>query len=324
MADRNERADHHRAKSLPELMLFSVSLVLILLFMYLNIYVLPLGTTSPEGAVENAPDLYGLNIGVGGEVLLTTDTEFEIVDLAAPGSLNAVWNGGGDLPLNGTMVIAEGFIIASPAGPVLMCESITPLKTTDVVFDNPWSLPSLRLLTIALLWFSLTTVATGLATLASHFRPKILSEDRARALTEVCALSGLVSFACLALLAASEPGLGGGISIPTIAFSISFILLLISVIMQKTERHEVVEMSSALPIAAAIMVMIGILMIAVNQQILASDMLETALAEFLPNFFISAVVGMMGLILMGAYLGERRYYNISIRGLLAFGKEEVR
>jgi hypothetical protein len=53
-------------------------------------------------------------------------------------------------------------------------------------------------------------------------------------------------------------------------------------------------------------------------------MLGTALAEFLPNFFIAAVVGMMGFILMGAYLEERRYYTISIRGLLAFGKEEVK
>ena len=324
MADRDERADHHRVKSLPELMLFSVSLVLILLFLYLNLYMLPLGTTSPEGAVENAPDLYGLHIGVGGEVLLTNDKEFEIVSPAASGSLNAVWNGDGDLPLNGTMVVAEGFIIASPAGPVLMCETITPLKATDTVFDNPWSLPSLRLLTIVLLWFSLTTVATGLAALASHFRPKILSEDRARALTEVCALSGLVSFVCLALLAVSEPGLGGGIGIPTIALSISFFLLLLSVVMQRTERHDVVEMSSGLPIAAAIIAMIGVLMIAVQQRLLAADMLGTALAEFLPNFFIAAVVGMMGFILMGAYLEERRYYTISIRGLLAFGKEEVK
>jgi hypothetical protein len=324
MADQDEKVDHHRAKSLPELMLFSVSLVFILLFMYLNVYGLPLGTTSPEGAVENAPDLYGLDIGVGGEVLLTTDREFEIVGPAASGSLNAVWNGGGDLPPNGTMIIAEGFIIASPSGPVLICESITPLKATDAVFDNPWSLPSLRLLTIVLLWFSVTTVATGLAVLASHFRPKILSEDRARALTEVCALSGLISFVCLALLAISEPGLVGGIGIPTIALSISFFLTLISVVMQRTERHDVVEMSSGLPIAAAIIAMIGVLMIAVQQQLLAADMLGTALTEFLPNFFIAAVVGIAGFILMGAYLEERRYYTISIRGLLAFGKEEVK
>jgi len=324
MADRGEKVDRHRVKSLPELTLFSVSLVFILLFMYLNVYMLPLGTTSPEGAVENAPDLYGLNIGVGGEVLLTTDKEFEIVGPAASGSLNAVWNGDGTLPLNGTMVIAEGFIIASPGGPVLICESITPLKATDIVFDNPWSLPSLRLLTTVLLWFSLTTAATGLAVLASHFRPKILSEDRARALTEVCALSGLVSFVCLALLAISEPGLGGSVGVPTIALSISFFLTIISVVMHRTDRHDVVEMSGSLPIIAAVMVMIGVLMIAVQQQLLAADMIGTVLAEFLPNFFIAAVVGMTGFILMGAYLGERRYYTISIRGLLAFGKDEVR
>jgi hypothetical protein len=324
MADREERVEHFRAKSLPELVLFSVSLILILLFMYFNIYMLPLGATSPEGAVVNAPDLYGLDIGVGGEVLLATDKEFEIVGPAASGSMNAVWNGDGDLPLNGTMVIAEGFIIASPAGPVLICESITPLKATDVVFDSPWGLPSLRLLTIVLLWFSLTTVATGLLALASYFRPKMLSEDRARALIEVCALSGLVSFVCLALLAVSEPGLGGGIGIPTIALSISFFLLLLSLVMHRTERHDIVEMSGALPIAAAIMVMIGVLMIAVQQQLLAADMLGTVLAEVLPNSFVAAVVGMSGFILMGVYLEERRYYTISIRGLLAFGKEEVK
>jgi hypothetical protein len=324
MTGRDETVDSYHTKSLPELMLFSVSLVFILLFMYINIYMLPLGTTSPEGAVESASDLYGLHIGVGGEVLLTTDKEFEIVDPAASGSLSAVWDGDGDLPLNGTMIIAEGFIIASPAGPVLICESVTPLKATDVVFDNPWSLPSLRLLTIVLLWFSLTTVATGLAALASHFQPKILSEDRARALTEVCALSGLVSFVCLALLAISESGLGGGIGIPTIALSISFFLLLLSVMMHRTERHDVVEMSSALPIAAAIMVLIGIIMIAVHQQLLAADLLGPALAEFLPNFFIAAVVGVTGFVLMGVYLEERRYYTISIRGLLAFGKDEVK
>ena len=324
MANRDEKVDRHRVKSLPELTLFSVSLIFILLFMYLNVYMLPLGTTSPEGANENAPDLYGLNIGVGGEILLTTDKEFEIVSPAASGSFNAVWNGDGVLPLNGTMVIAEGFIIASPGGPVLICESITPLKATDIVFDNPWSLPSLRLLTMVLLWFSLTTAATGLAVLASHFRPKILSEDRARALTEVCALSGLVSFVCLALLAISEPGLGGGVGIPTIALSISFFLMLISVMMHRTDRHDVVEMSGSLPILAAVMVMIGVLMIAVQQQLLAADMIGTVLAEFLPNFFIAAVVGMTGFILMGAYLEERRYYTISIRGLLAFGKDEVK
>jgi ABC-type multidrug transport system permease subunit len=126
------------------------------------------------------------------------------------------------------------------------------------------------------------------------------------------------------LLAMSEPGLDGGIGIPTIALSIGFFLLLISVGMYRTERHDIVEMSSALPIAAAIMVMIGILMIAVQQPLLAADMLGTALAGFLPNFFIAAVVGMTGFILMGAYLEERRYYTISIRGLLAFGKEEVK
>jgi len=324
MAGRDEKMDHHRVKSLPELMLFSVSLVFILLFMYINIYVLPLGTTSPEGAVENAPDLYGLDIGVGGEILLTNDNEFRVVGPAASGFLNAVWNGDGALPLNGTMVIAEGFIIASPAAPVLICESITPLKATDVVFENPWSLPSLRLLTVVLLWFSLTTVATGLAALASHFKPKILSEDRARAFTEVSALSGFVSFVCLALLAVSEPGLGGGVGIPTIALSIGFILLLLSVLMQRTGRHDVVEMSRSLPIAAVIMVLIGILMIAVQQQLLAADMFGTALAEFLPDFLIAAAVGMTGFILMGAYLEERRYYTISIRGLLAFGKDEVK
>jgi len=72
------------------------------------------------------------------------------------------------------------------------------------------------------------------------------------------------------------------------------------------------------------MVMIGILMIAVQQRLLAADMLGTAFAEFLPNFFIAAVIGMMGFILMGAYLAERRYYTVSIRGLLAFGKDEVK
>jgi len=324
MADRDERVDHHRAKSLPEFTLFSVSLVFILLFMYLNVYVLPVGTTSPEGAVGNAPDLYGVEIGVSGEVLLTTDKEFEIISSVASESMNAVWTGDGDLPLNGSMVIAEGFIIASPAGPVLICESITPLKATDVVFDNPWSLPSLRLLTTVLLWFSLTTVATGLAVLASHFRPKTLSEDRARALTEICALSGLVSFVCLALLAISEPSLDGGVGIPTIALSISFFLLILTVAMHRTDRHDVVEMSAALPFVAAIMVMIGILMIAVQQQLLAADMLGTALAEVLPNSFVAAVVGMMGFILMGIYLEERRYYTMSIRGLLAFGRDEVK
>ena len=303
-------------------MLFSVSLVFILFFMYLNLYVLPLGTTSPEGALENAPDLYGLDIGVGGEVLLATDKEFEIVSLTTSISLNAVWNGDGDPPLNGSMVVAEGFIIAGPSGPVLICESVTPLKVTDIVLDNPWSLPSLRLLTVVLLWFSLTTVATGLAVLASRFRSKILSEDRARALIEVCALSGLVSFVCLTVFAVSEPDLGVGI--PTIALSISFLLLLLAVVMHMTDRHDIVEMSGALPIFAAVMVIIGVLMIVVQQQLLAADVLGTALAEFLPNFFIAAVVGTVGFILMGAYMEERRYYAVSIRGLLLFGKEEVK
>ena len=324
MADRDERLDDYRAKSLPELALFSVSLVFILLFMYLNVYVLPLGVTSPEGAADNASALYGLNIGIGGEILLTNDREFEVIDPSASGSLSAVWNGDGDLPLNGTMVVAEGFIIASPGGPVLMCESITPLKATDIVFDNPWSLPSLRLLIIVLLWFSVTTVVAGLAALASHSRPKPLSGDRASALTEVCALSGLASFVCLGLLGISESGLGGGVGIPTVALSIGFLLLILSVLMHRTERHDVVEMSGALPIAAAIMVIIGIMMIAVQQQLFASDLLGTALAEFLPGFFAAAVVGTTGFILMGVYLEERRYYAISIKGLLALGKNEVR
>lgn len=324
MADLDERVDDHRAKALPELALFSVSLVFILLFMYLNVYALPLGTTSPEGAVDNASALYGLNIGIGGEILLTTDREFEVVDPSASGSLSAVWNGGGSLPLNGTMVVAEGFIIASPGGPVLMCESVTPLKATDTIFDNPWSLPSLRLLIIVLLWFSVTTVVAGLAALASHFRPNPLSGDRASALTEVCALSGLASFVCLVLIGILEPGLGGGVGIPTIALLVGFLLLLVSVAMHRTERHDVVEMSGALPIAAAVMVIIGILMITVQQQLLSSDLLGTVLTEFLPGFFIAAVVGTTGLILMGAYLEERRYYAISIKGLLKLGKDEVR
>lgn len=324
MAELERTADSRRANSLPELTVFSVSLVFILLFMYLNLYALPLGTTSPEGVNDNAADLYGLNIGVGGEVLLKTDKEFQIVSGLTSEPLNAVWSGEGNLPLNGTAIIANGFIIASPAGPVLICQSITPLKATDIVFDNPWSLPSLRLVTIILLWFSVTTSVTGMAVLASYFRPKVLGGDRARALTEVCALSGFMSLACFGMLAALEPGIGGGIGLPTIAISIGLFLLLLTVLMHRTDRHDIVEMSGALPIAAAILVLIGILMIAVQQQLLAADVLGTALAEILPSFLLAAIIGTAGFILMGVYLEERRYYAISIRGLLIFGKDEVK
>ena len=320
----NEGVGRLRGKDVLELLVFSVSLVSLILFTYLNIYSLPLGVTSPGGAVQNAPNLYGLDIEIGGELSFLTDFEFKIIDPDTSQSIKAIWVGDGDLPLNGTMVIAGGLIAPSQVGPVLRCDKMSSLQAANIVFDNPWGLPSLRLVTVVLLWFTINVVMTGLMSLAHMLRPRTFQGDRMKALSEIGSLSGVALMVCLASFMVLEFGLGGGIGIPTIAIVVSFSFMLLSVIMRWTNRQDVAEISNALPIAAALIALIGVSMIAVQQQLFSSDLLGAAISTYLPGFVIAATVGVAGFALMGVFMAERKYYAITIKGMLKLGKDEVR
>lgn len=302
----------------------TASVILIVLFTYLNVYVLPLGDTSVEAVAQDAGELYGLEVGVIGEFSYSTESTYEVVNPATNGSLAVVWIGVGDLPLDGTMVVIKGRMISSPSGPLLMGETILPYDESAEILGNPWILPVCRLLAVVLAWFSLSVLLTGILQIACLLHPDDLARDRMKAMAKVSVTSGAAFFACLSITLMAEPGIELTINVPTICISASLILMLLPFMIKGTAKSRMHELANAIPVLSLILVAIGCLFAAIGVGILGEDFLGSLLTSSLGEFVGGALIGTTGFFLLGVYLGERTCDAIALGDSLSSKGIEVK
>jgi len=302
---------------------FSISVVLILLFFYVNIYVLPLGTTSVTGALEHASSLSDMEIGVFGEICYLDTSEFLLLDPSSEAVLEAVWLGDVSLPLNGTPVIAEGRLIISSSSPILMCESVSPQSEITSVYQNPWTLPVIRLFSVIFLWFILMISLAGISSFYIQFRRNILLRNRMRAFSEIGIFSGIIML-LLALLSISESDMIDSLSISSYAALFSIALLMFSVLMRRVQNPEITELADSIPIIAWFSILFSIPLTLIEIQILYRDLLIEVLIEQLFIHPISLIAGAIGFLLLGLYLAGRKYEIFTARTLLAYIQTEVK
>ena len=324
MPSNERRGISARGRSVVQLALFSIAVIGMLLFSYLNIYSLPLGTASIAGVLENAESLYGIELSIYGTIEQAPSSEFHILNGSSSACLSAIWLGEGDLPINGTTIIAYGQLAEGPDGPVLICDSIAPERGQPMVFENPWALPALRLFTIALLWFLTSVFITAIMSVVYLLRPNVLIGNRMRAMIEISILSGSVLFAIFLILSFSESSLAMMPSVPTFCLIASFILLSLSPVIRYLRKTEPSELADSLPILSGILAGISILAVFVQEQLRSEDLIGSLLVNYLPESLIAILIGTIGLIAIGTYLNSRKYEQIGSSALLGLVKIEVK
>lgn len=305
-----------------EFAIFAAGASLILLFTMLNFYSLPLGTVSPQSVYDNAGELYGSEIEVYGVMAHSNAQEFTLSQENSTVALEVVWLGGHSLPLNGTSVIATGQIVQGTAGPAMMCSSISVRVGAYTSYENPWVLPSLRMLAVIMLWFvSLMSVTASL--LLSHLRKHTEEEEeRIIALTEICTVAGGILSAALVALAVSEPKLSVAAGAFSYCVVAAFALLLTSSLAHRSKRSNVRELANPLPVIAAITVLSGLLISFIGEQLSPGVSLLSEIAAHLPDFTVASAVGTLGLIFMSAYLVRRKSELSELEGANPSGAEE--
>ena len=307
-----------------DFLLFAVGASLLLLFSFLNLYSLPLGTTSVGAAIDEAPSIYGSDVEVFGVISHANEMEFILADANSTARLDAVWLGGSSLPLNGSSIVATGQMIEGNAGPAMMCRSISVRSNAVTSYDNPFTLPSLRVMSTVLVWFVFAIFSTGIISLMNMRKHSEKIRRTVRAMEDVCTVASGILTAIMLTLLLMEPALSNSAGAFTYCAATAFILLLVSSLSQNSKRADMKELSRALPMIAAIFILLGLAFSALDFQ---GGQQVTLLSEAASHFSDSAfavILGISGLICLGAYIARRKSELSSIEGSVAAKLSEVR
>jgi len=290
-----------------DIILFALSLSLIIAFSFLNLYTLPLGTVSVQAVYENAGQIYGSDVEVYGIISHSNDIEFTLADENSTGKLEAVWLGAVSLPLNGSHIVATGQVIEGTSGPAMMCSSISVRTGPVTSYENPWTLPALRILSSILIWFTAMVLAAGVLALLNLHRRSQEAKHRVSALSEISTVAGGILTAVIVTLLLSEPSLSGSAGIFAYCAEAAFALLLLSSVSRRARRADIAEISNPVPVIAAIVTLLGLSLSFLNIQSAPEATLISEMAIHLQDSIIVTAVGASGLICLGAYLARRRF-----------------
>ena len=307
-----------------DFVLFAVGASLLLVFSFLNLYSLPLGTTSVGAIFDDASSVYGSDVEVYGIMSHTNNMEFTLVDANSTAKMDAVWLGDASLPLNGSRVVATGQIIEGTAGPAMMCRSITVRIDAITSYEDPFTLPSLRIMSSVLIWFVAVMFSTGIIAMANIRKHAEGMKSMVRALTDVCTVASGILTAIMLTLILMEPSLGNSAGVFAYCAAAAFLLLLMSSVSQNSKRADIKELSKAMPVIAAIVTLLGLSLSFLNPSAaLEATLLSEAAAHF-QDSAVATIVGVSGLICLGAYIARRKTELSSIEGSLAEKMSEVR
>jgi len=304
--DPNDWISEEPQRGAPDFILFAVGASLLLAFSFLNLYSLPLGTTSVASVLDNASSIYGSDVEVYGVMSHVNDMEFTLADANSTARIDAVWLGSANLPLNGSHVVATGQIVEGTAGPAMMCHSFTVRTDAVTSYESPFALPSIRIVSTIMVWFVATMFFTGLAALVSTRRPAESLKHYVRALIDICTVaSGILTATMLALITA-EPVLGNSSDAFAYCAAAAFLMLLLSSMTQNTRHADLKELSGALPVIAAIVTLFGLMVSLLSvPAALGATLFSEAAAHFIDSAPV-VVVGISGLIWLGAYIARRK------------------
>lgn len=311
-------------KNTSNFLMFSISLICLLSFFYMNIYSLPLGGIDVSSSLEHADNLEGIEISIYGDLFNTGASEFILLDGSTDAILEGIWLSDTALPSDGTYVIASGQMIMGPSNPVLMCESVHPQTEEPVIYQNPWTLPIIRILVILFLWFILMASVTGILALHYLLRHNVVIRNRMRAMTEIGILSGVIMISLLVFLLITENEVIAPLSISSYVAIFSLLLLVISAQMRSRQQMEIVELADSVPIIAWIAILISIPLNILLLETLYSDFVAEAIIEQLSSAPISLLIGLAGFILMGLYFGQRKFRLIGLRIMQEYIGKEVK
>jgi len=288
-----------------DFVLFALGASLLLAFSFLNLYALPLGTVSVQALQESAPSIIGSEVEVFGIMTHSNEMEFTLADENSTATLDVVWLGAELLPLNGSRVVATGQIVQGTAGPAMMCSGIAVRIGSVASYENPWTLPSLRVVFSVMVWFvAMVFVAGALALLSLHKRGEA-AKHRTRALTDICTVAGGVLTATIVAIILLEPSLSGAEGLFTYCAAAAFALLLLSSLSRRAKRADIAEMSNPMPVIAAIITLIGLLLSFLNVQSASDPTIFSEMAVHFQGSILVAAVGISGLICLGAYIARR-------------------
>jgi len=298
--------------------IFSAALISLLLFFFVNIFYLPLGTINVRGSIEHSYSLEGADIVVFGEVQKHNETEFLLIDVSDGSNISAIWLGQGFLPVNGTLIAASGQLIPDSNNPLLICEDIDTNTNDLAIYESPWSLPVVRIFAACVFWFlALFTLTVALAVLFL-IRENILLGTRMRAFSEITIFAGIISIVLLFFLSLIEPELIAPLSTSSFAVIISLGLLILSVFMRGSEETEARELADSVPIFAWISIMIGIPLTMLHIEAFNPDFLTRIMSDHLLYFSVPFALGLAGFILLSVYIAGRKYDIIGAKTILSY------
>lgn len=289
-----------------DFILFALGASLLLAFSFLNLYSLPLGTVSVQTLQESAPSIIGSEVEVFGIMTHSNEMEFTLADENSTAMLNVVWLGAEALPLNGSRVVATGQIVQGTTGPAMMCSGISVMIGPVTSYENPWTLPSLRTVSSVMVWFAAMVFVTGILALLNLRKRGGAAKHRIKALSEVCTVAGGVLTATIVALILMEPSLSGAEGLFTYCAAAAFALLLISSLTRGAKRADIAEMSNPMPVIAAIIILLGLLLSFLNVQSASDPTIFSEVAVHFQGSILAALVGISGLICLGAYIARRR------------------
>ena len=303
---------------------FSLSVICIVIFFYINLYSLPLGVTTVQSATEMAGELGGIEIGVYGEITATGDADFFLSDESSNSSLMAISIGDAPIPSEGSIVVATGKIFYDGSQIVLMCESVDPVAENTVAFDNPWTLPIIRVFAASVIWFIGMAVISGLFSVIYMARHNIRVENRMAAFSEMAFLSGLITIALIFFLSNSEGESISSLSTLSIPIIISISLVALSLVLRINSSLELSEFAKSLPFIALMAIIVGLPISVLQLDIIYYDYLSKAITENILMSPVSIALGATGFIIFAYYLAYRRYELISAGALVEHMHSEVR
>lgn len=307
-----------------DFIIFTVAASLLIAFSFLNLYSLPLGTVSVGAVFDNAASIYGSDVEVYGIISHTNDIEFTLADANSTAVLDVVWLSGTDLPLNGSRIIATGQIVEGTAGPAMMCHSFSVKIGAITSYENPFTLPSLRILSSVIVWFAVMMLSTAAITLANLRKRAENIKRIIMAMTDICTVSSGIMTASMIALICLEPSLENSADLFAYCAGTAFILLLASSLSRNSKHADIREISNALPMIAAILTLLGLLLSLLIIPAAQAAALFSEVSTHYPDSAFATVLGASGLICLGAYMARRKFELSAIEGSLAAKMSEVR
>jgi hypothetical protein len=300
-----------------DFILFAVGASLLLAFCFLNLYSLPLGTVSVGALIDEAPSIYGSDVEVYGTMSHINDMEFTLADSNSTATLNVVWLSGTDLPLNGARVVATGQVIQGTAGPAIMCRSIAVRTGSVASYEDPFTLPSLRVMSTVMVWFIAMIFSTGIIAVANMRKRAERAKHVVRALIDASTVASGILAAIMWTLVITEPSLGNSSGVLFYCVAIAFILLLVSSLSQYSRRADLKELSKALPVIAAMVTLLGLSLSLLNLPATSEATLFSEAGLHFQDSAFAAAVGISGLICLSVYIAMRKSELSSIEGSIA-------